>query len=85
MLFAELSGWWVFGWVVGVVVVLIAATLLLAIIALGNRIARQADEITEAIDGARVNTEPLYEVKRTNLAVIRITRGLRAAREALTP
>jgi hypothetical protein len=79
-----LSGWWIFGWVVGAVVVVIAATLLLVIIALATRIARQADEITAAIDGARANTEPLYEVKRTNLALDRITRGLRAAREALS-
>jgi hypothetical protein len=79
-----LSGWWIFGWVVGAVVVVIAATLLLVIIALATRIARQADEITAAIDGARANTEPLYEVKRTNIAVDRITRGLRAAREAVS-
>jgi hypothetical protein len=79
-----LSGWWIFGWVVGAVVVMIAATLLLTIIALASRIVRQADEITAAIDGARANTAPLYEVKRTNLALDRITRGLRAAREALS-
>jgi hypothetical protein len=79
-----LSGWWIFGWALGAVVVVIAAGLLLAIIALGNRIVRQADEITAAIDGARANTEPLYEVKRTNLALDRITRGLRAAREAVS-
>lgn len=74
------SGWWYVGWGVGLVVVLIAALLLLAIIALGRRIARQADEITVALDGARANTEPLFDVVRTNLAVDRITRGLRSVR-----
>ena len=76
-----ISQWWWVGWGVGVVVVLIAALLLLAIIALGRRIVRQADEITAAIDGARRNTEPLFDVVKTNHAVDRITRGLRSVRE----
>jgi hypothetical protein len=76
-----LSTWWVFGWVIGVVVVLVAATLLLTIIALGRRIARQADDITKSLDGARENTTPLFEVTRTNLALDQITRGLRTIRE----
>jgi hypothetical protein len=72
-------GWWI-GWTVALVVVLIAATLLLTIIALGRRIVRQADDITAAIDGARENTMPLFDVTRTNSAIDRITRGLRAVR-----
>jgi len=72
-------GWWV-GWSVAVVVILIAATLLLTIITLGRRIVRQADDITAAIDGARENTLPLFEVTRTNSAIDRIARGLRAVR-----
>jgi hypothetical protein len=79
-----LSGWWVFGWVVGGAVVLVAALLLLAIIGLGRRIVRQADDITAALDGARASTDPLWEVKKTNVAIDRVTRGLAAAREALT-
>jgi len=74
------SGWWVVGWVVGAVVVLIAAALVLTVIALARRIIAQADAITEAIDGARAHTEPLFDVKGTNLAVDRVTRGLRAVR-----
>jgi hypothetical protein len=76
-----LSVWWVVGWAVGVVVILIAAALLLAIIGLGRRIVRQADGITVALDGARENTMPLFDVTRTNLAVDQITRGLRTVRE----
>lgn len=75
-----MSGWWIVGWGVGVLVVLIAALLLLAIIMLGRRIAHQADEITRALDGARENTTPLFEVPKTNLAIDHITRGLRDAR-----
>jgi hypothetical protein len=76
-----LSVWWVVGWAVGVVVILIAAALLLAIIGLGRRIVRQAGDITAALDGARENTTPLFDVTRTNLAVDQITRGLRTVRE----
>jgi hypothetical protein len=83
MLFA-LSTWWYVGWVIGGAVVVIAATLLLTIIALGNRIVRQADDITAALDGARQNTDPLWGVKQININVDRIVRGLAAARKALT-
>ena len=75
-----LSQWWYVGWIVGVVVILIAALLLITIILLGRRIVRQADEITAAIDGGRENTQPLYDVTKTNLAIDQITRGLRKVR-----
>lgn len=75
-----LSTWWYVGWVIGVVVVAIAALLLIAIIALGRRVVRQADDITAALDGARDNTTGLFDVRKTNLAIDRITRGLARAR-----
>ena len=77
-------GWWI-GWGVGLVVVLIAAGLLLTVIALGRRVAGQADEITAALDGARENTTPLFDVTRTNLAVDTITRDLRTVRTGAAP
>lgn len=77
------TGWYV-GWAVGFVVVALAAGLLLAIIAVGRRITRQAGDITEALRGAKANTDPLWEVRATNHAIDRITRGLVAAREMLT-
>jgi len=79
MVLALASGW-VIGWIIGAVVVVVAAALLLIVIGLGRRIVRQADEITVALDGARANTDPLFDVARTNLAIDRITRGLRAVR-----
>ena len=79
MVVALASGW-VIGWIIGAVVVVIAAALLLAVIALGRRIVREADDITAALDGARGNTDPLFDVARTNLAIDRITRGLRTVR-----
>jgi hypothetical protein len=78
-----LSAGWYVGWAIGLVVVLLAAGLLLTIIALGRRITRQAVDITRALDGARANTDALWEVRGTNHAIDRITRGLAAAREML--
>ena len=75
------SGSWRLGWALGGVVVVIAAGLLLTIVGLARRIVRQAGEIEEAIDGARVNTAPLFEVANVNLALDRIVRELRATRE----
>jgi len=77
-------GWWI-GWGVALVVILIAAALLLIIIQLGRTVVRQADGITRAIDGARENTTALFDVTRTNLAVDRITRDLRAVRTGEPP
>ena len=78
-----LSTWWYVGWVIAAVVVVIAATLLLAIIFVGRRVARQADDITAALDGARANTIPLWSVKQVNINLDRVNRGLVAARKAL--
>jgi hypothetical protein len=78
-----LSTWWYIGWVIAGAVVVIAATLLLTIIFLGRRVARQADEITVALDGTRQNTDPLWGVKQININIDRINRGLAAARKAL--
>ena len=79
-----LSTWWYVGWAIALVVVLIAAGLLLAIIGLGRRIVRQADDVTAALDGTREHTAPLFDVTRTNLAIDRITRGLRRVRTGRT-
>lgn len=80
MALAAIALGWIIGWAVGVAVVLVAAALLIGIIGLGRRIARQAERITAALDGTRANTDALYDVARTNLAIDRVTRGLRAAR-----
>lgn len=75
------TAWWVIGWLIGVAVVVVAALLLLVIIALARRVVRQAEAIVEALDGARENTDALFDVTKTNLAIDRITRNLRAVRE----
>jgi hypothetical protein len=72
-------GWWI-GWGVALVVILLAAALLLAIIGLGRRIVRQADDITAALDGTREHTTAMFDLTRTNFAIDRIARDLRAVR-----
>jgi hypothetical protein len=66
-------------------VILLAAALLLIVIGIARKVASQADDITEAIDGARENTTALFDVTRTNLAVDTITRDLRAVRTGEPP
>lgn len=71
---------WPIGWAIGVVVVLLAAALLVIAILQARQIARQADDITDALAGARENTAPMFDVTRTNLAIDQITRGLHRVR-----
>ena len=79
MPFALATGW-IIGWIVGVVIVLVAASLLVVLIAYGRKITSQGKDITAALDGARKNTDALFDVTRTNLEIDRITRGLRSVR-----
>ncbi len=79
MILAVATGW-IVGWVLGVIVVAAVAVLALAITALAKRIVRQAEAITTALDGARGNTDALFDVRATNIAVDRVTRGLRRVR-----
>ena len=57
---------WKVGWSVGGAVVGVAAGLLLAIIGLARRIARQADEIAAALEGTHGNTAPLFDLVHVN-------------------
>lgn len=79
MTLAIAYGWYV-GWGVGLVVVALVAFLVLSITATADRISHQAEDITRALDGARENTLPLWDVRATNRAADRITRGLRRVR-----
>ncbi len=85
MTLAGIGVGWPVGWAIGAVVVLLAAVLLIVAILQARQIARQADDITDALDGARENTGSLFDVARTNLAVDQITRDLRRVREARSP
>ena len=74
---------WVTGWSLGGAVVAVAASLLVTIIALCRRIVGQAQDITQALDGARVQSDALFGLTETNAAVASITADLRTVREGL--
>ena len=57
---------WRVGWWLGGAVVVVSAGLLLAIIGYARRIARQADEITAALEATQRNTAPLFDLARVN-------------------
>ena len=63
---------WTVGWSVGGAVVVVAAGLLLAIIGLARRIARQADEIAEALQATHDNTASLFDIGTLNARLDRI-------------
>ena len=74
---------WVIGWGAGAAVVGIAASLLVAIIGLCRRIVGQAEDITQALDGAREQTDVLFALSATNAAVGSIASDLAKVREGL--
>ena len=78
MVAVSTTWWWVIGYAIGAAVVLVAAALLVAIILLARRIARQAGLITDALDGARRNTQALFDLGQMNHAVERLSRALKS-------
>lgn len=85
MVLLGIAAGWPIGWGVGAVVVLLAAALLVIAILQARQIRRTADDITDALDGARRSTAPMFDIVRTNLAVDQITRSLRKVRESREP
>lgn len=75
-----MSDWWWVGIVAGAVVVLIAATLILVVTRLANRVADEIDELNPALAGAAQKTQALQQLSSTNYFIIQITNGLSAAR-----
>lgn len=74
---------WFIGYAVGIGVVAIVVLLLVVLITQAKRIATKAESIVGALEAARENTAPLWEVQRTNQTIRRITDGAGAARLAL--
>ena len=77
-----LTGWYV-GYVIASVVIAIVVILVAIILSLARRIGVQADQITTALDEARVNTLPLWDVDKINGSVRSITRSAQEARALL--
>ncbi|MDQ3738636.1 MAG: hypothetical protein M3337_05650 [Actinomycetota bacterium] len=77
-----MSGW-VLGWIIGAAVVVVVVVLLLLLIRGATRAAEKAEAILGALDEAKVNTLPLWEVDTTNQVATRIVVAATAAREYL--
>ncbi len=77
-----LTGWYV-GYVIASVVIAIVVILVAIILSLARRIGVQADQITTALDEARINTLPLWDVDKINGSVRSITRSAQEARSIL--
>jgi hypothetical protein len=77
-----LTGWYV-GYAIAAVIITLVVILVGIILALARRIGVQAQEITAALDEARINTLPLWEVDKINSGVRSIIRSAETARQVL--
>jgi uncharacterized membrane protein len=75
------SGEWTLGIVLGVVVILVAAAIVITIVALALRIARQAKTAEEAVGVLREQTAQLNGIARINDSGVRILHAARALRK----
>ena len=77
---AASTGWTV-GIVLGVVVILIAAAIVITIVALALRIAKQASTAVQGVDAVRAQTTQLGDIGRINDSGVRILHSARALRK----
>jgi uncharacterized membrane protein len=75
------SAQWVLGISLGVVVVLVAAAIVITIVLLAMRIAKQAKTAEEAVEVLRRQTEGLPGIGRINDSGVRILHSARALRK----
>jgi len=78
---ASASGQWTVGIVLGVVVILVAAAIVITIVALAARIAKQARTAEEAVGVLREQTDGLGGISRINDSGVRILHSARALRK----
>jgi len=77
---AASTGWWI-GLVLGVVVILVAAAIVIAIVALARRIAAQARGAVEGVEVVRGQTDELAGIAQINDSGVRILHSARALRK----
>jgi hypothetical protein len=80
VLTASSTGWQV-GIALGVVVILVAAAIVITIVRLAARIAKQADTAVGAVDTVRAQTDALDGINRINDSGVRILHSARALRK----
>jgi hypothetical protein len=74
------TGWWI-GLVLGIVVIAVAAAILITIVLLARRIARQARGAVEGVEVLRAQTDELAGIDRINDSGVRILHSARALRK----
>ncbi len=72
---------WVVGLVLGVVVIAVAAAILITIVSLAARIAKQAATAEEAVGKVRAQTTELSGIDRINDSGVRVLHAARALRK----
>ena len=72
---------WTVGLVLGVVVILVAAAILVTIVALAARIAKQARTAEEGVEVVRSQTAELGGIARINDSGVRVLHAARALRK----
>jgi uncharacterized membrane protein len=72
---------WQLGLALGIVVILVAAAIVIAVVALAQRIARQAKAAEEAVAAVRRQTDALAGIGRINDSGVRILHSARALRK----
>jgi uncharacterized membrane protein len=75
------SAGWPIGLAWGIVVILVAATIVITIVALAMRIAKQAKTAEEAVEVVRQQTAELDGIARINDSGVRILHSARALRK----
>jgi hypothetical protein len=76
------SAGWAIGLTLGIVVILVAAAIVIAIVTLATRIAKQAKTAEEAVEQIRLQTTELGGIARINDSGVRILHSARALRKA---
>jgi hypothetical protein len=77
----EASTEWVLGITLGVIVIAVAAAILITIVVLARRIARQAATAEQAVEVVRAQTNDLGGIARINDSGVRILHAARALRK----
>ena len=72
---------WTVGIILGVVVILVAAAILIMIVALAARIAKQAKTAEDAVEVVRAQTAELGGIARINDSGVRVLHAARALRK----
>ena len=79
---AVLTGWYI-GYVIALVVIAVVVVLVAIILGLARRIGVQAEQITQALDEARIATLSMWEIEKVNTGLRNSTRYAEQARTAL--